>query len=280
MPHELRRFRDGDLTLSYEVHGTGERTLVYLHGLLLDAAVNRRLARALADEGNRVVLLDLPGHGASDRPRQAAAHRMDAYARRVLHLLEELGVDRAVVGGMSLGADVALQLAYQAPERLAGMVLEMPVLEDATPFAALLFTPLLSLTHYAEPLLRKTVSWARRVPRHRLGLLDQYFGPLLLEPEEIVAVLHGVLVGPVAPTAEQRQAMTMPALVIGHGADRLHPLGDARLLAGQLPNARLVEANSLFELRVAPGRLTREIAGFLDEVWAAEAAGGRSAVGV
>jgi len=199
MPHELRTFVDGDLTLSYEVHGSGSGTLVYLPGLLLDAAINRRLARDLADAGNRVVLLDLPGHGASDKPRRAAAHRMDAYARHVVRLLDKLGVDDAVIGGLSLGADVTLQVALLAPERVRAMILEMPVLESATPFAALLFTPLLAATHYAAPPARALSSLARRVPRHRLGPLDQVWGPLTLDPDEMVAVLHGVLVGPVAP---------------------------------------------------------------------------------
>ena len=51
------------LRLSYEVHGSGPQVLVYLHGLLLDGNLNRPLATALAEAGNRVVLLDLPGHG-------------------------------------------------------------------------------------------------------------------------------------------------------------------------------------------------------------------------
>lgn len=267
MPYELATFDDGDVTLSYEVHGSGDRLLVYLHGLLLDAAVNRRLARDLADAGNRVVLLDLPGHGRSDKPRRAAAHRMDAYARRVVHLLDELGADQAVVGGVSLGADVALQVATQAPERLRGLVLEMPVLEQATPFAALLFTPLLTVTYYGAPVLRGLARLARRMPRRLLGPFDQFFAPLTLDPEEMVAVLHGVLVGPVAPTEEERSLVTTPALVIGHRSDRLHPLGDASRLAAQLPNARLVEASSLVELRLTPARLTAEIGTFLDEVW-------------
>jgi pimeloyl-ACP methyl ester carboxylesterase len=270
MPHRLGTFRFGDVTLSYEVHGTGDRTLVYLHGLLLDAATNRRLALDLADLGNRVVLLDFPGHGRSDKPRRAAAHRMDAYARIVLHLLDELGIDRAVVGGMSLGADVTLLTAQLAPERLAGMVLEMPVLEQATPVAALLFTPLLAATHYAAPVVRVATSFIKALPRPWLGPLGQFIGPLTLDPDEMVAVLHGVLVGPVAPTAEERSELTMPALVIGHRSDRLHPLGDASRLAQQLPDARLVEARSFLELRLTPARLTREIADFLDDVWAAE----------
>lgn len=267
MPYEIGSFEDGDLTLAYEVHGSGDRLLVYMHGLLLDAAVNRRLARDLADAGNRVVLLDLPGHGRSDKPRRAAAHRMDAYARRVVHLLDELGAPQAVVGGVSLGADVTLQVALLAPERLRGMILEMPVLEQATPFAALLFTPLLTVTYYGAPLLRRLSRLARRVPRHLLGPLDQLFGPLTLDPEEMVAVLHGVLVGPVAPTEEERSLITTPSLVIGHRADRLHPLSDASRLAAQLPNARLVEARSMVELRVTPARLTTQIVEFLDEVW-------------
>ncbi len=270
-PHRLGSFERAGCTLSYEVHGGGARTVVYLHGLLLDAAVNRRLARDLAAEGNRVVLLDLPGHGASDKPRQAAAHRMDAYARLVVDLLDHLDVARAVVGGMSLGADVSLLVAANAPERVAGMVLEMPVLEQATPYAAMLFTPLLAATHYAAPALRLVSNLARRLPRSRLGLVDQVFGAVTLDPDDVVAVLHGILVGPVAPTIEERARIHVPALVIGHRADWLHPFGDAGRLARQLPSAQLVEAHSILELRVRPARLTAEIAAFLDRVWAGEA---------
>ncbi|MHB8219669.1 MAG: alpha/beta fold hydrolase [Acidimicrobiales bacterium] len=271
VPHRLGTLRSGERTLSYEVHGSGGRTLVYLHGLLLDAAVNRRLARDLAAAGNRVVLLDLPGHGASDKPRQAAAHRMDAYAGHVVDLLDHLDVARAVVGGMSLGADVSLMVATSAPDRVAGMVLEMPVLEQATPYAAMFFTPLLAATHYAAPALRLVSRLASRLPRSRLGPLDQVFGAVTLDPDDIVAVLHGILVGPVAPTIEERAGIGAPALVIGHRADWLHPLGDAGRLARQLPGAQLVEAHSILELRMRPARLTAEIAAFLDRTWTGEA---------
>jgi hypothetical protein len=60
----------------------------------------------------------------------------------------------------------------------------------------------------------------------------------------------------------------MPALVLGHRRDPVHPFSDAGMLAEELPNARLLEADSLVELRLHPERLTEEIAGFLDEVWA------------
>jgi pimeloyl-ACP methyl ester carboxylesterase len=87
------------------------------------------------------VLLDLLGHGGSDKPAHATQHRMDRYARQVVAVLDELGVDRAIVGGVSLGANVSLRVAVQAPERVAALLLEMPVLEWATPAAASLFVP-------------------------------------------------------------------------------------------------------------------------------------------
>ena len=92
----------GQYRLSYEVYGSGDRVLVWMHGLLLDADLSRGLARRLAAKGNRVVLLDLLGHGRSDKPRHAGPHRMDLYAEQVLCLLDELGADQVVLGGVSL----------------------------------------------------------------------------------------------------------------------------------------------------------------------------------
>ena len=88
----------GQYQLGYEIYGSGDRVLVWLHGLLLDANLSRNLARTLAARGHRVVLLDLLGHGRSDKPRHAGPHRMDLYARQVLSLLDELGVDQVVLG--------------------------------------------------------------------------------------------------------------------------------------------------------------------------------------
>jgi hypothetical protein len=61
--------------------------------------------------------------------------------------------------------------------------------------------------------------------------------------------------------------MHIPALVIGHQSDRIHPFHDAEQLADRLPDARLLQARSVLELRLRPERLTGEIAQFLDAVW-------------
>jgi pimeloyl-ACP methyl ester carboxylesterase len=257
----------GQYRLAYEVYGSGDRVLVWVHGLLLDAKLSRGLAGRLAARGNRVVLLDLLGHGRSDKPRHAGVHRMDLYAEQVLCLLDDLGVDQVVLGGVSLGTNVGLLTAVQAPERVRGLVLEMPVLESAVPAAALAFLPLLLEVHYARAALRLVSRAISRVPLPGLGPLDSFMAAATSDPDEIAAVLHGVLVGPIAPTIDQRRSITAPALVLGHGIDLIHSFADAKRLARQLPDARLIRTRTFAELWVRPGRLIAEISEFLDRVW-------------
>jgi pimeloyl-ACP methyl ester carboxylesterase len=256
--------------LAYEIHGDGDRLLVYLNALLLDANMNRGVAGALAERGSCVVLLDLLGHGRSDKPAHASEYRMDTYVEQVFALLDELGALDAVLGGVSLGANVSLLAAVRSPERVRGLVLEMPVLEWAAPAAALTFAPAVLGLHYCDRTAGFATALVRRVPRSGYGPLDSVLNAASLKPDSMAAVLHGLLVGPIAPTDDQRSAMTRPALVLGHRADLIHPFSDAVGLARQLPNARLLPAHSLLELRLRPRRLTAEIAEFLDDVWDGE----------
>ena len=126
---------------------------------------------------------------------------------------------------------------------------------------------MLLAVHFARPLVRRAASFVRRLPRTGIGPLDSAMNTLSTDPTETAAVLHGILAGPIAPTVSQRAAMDMPALVIGHRVDRIHPFHDAEQLARRLPNGRLIQANSMLELRVFPERLTREIGQFLDDTW-------------
>ncbi len=266
-PYEVGMFESGGVRLSYEVHGHGPRVLVFMHGILLDANINRRLAEDLAELGNRVVLLDLPGHGLSEKPRRASFHRMDTYAHHVVALLDHLGIETAVVGGVSLGGNVSLLVAAQDPDRVQGLIIEMPVLEWALPAAAATFIPMLLAVHFAQPVVRRIASVIRRLPRTGNGPIDSVMNAFSNDPVEIAAVLHGILAGPVAPTVVEREATDVPSLVIGHRVDRIHPFHDAEQLARRLPQGELLEASSVLELRLRPERLTTEINRFLDAAW-------------
>jgi len=252
--------------ISYDEYGAGERTLVLVHGLLMNRRMFDRLGPEMAERGNRVFAVDLLGHGRSDRPADMSQYSMTFFARQVEALLDHLDLKNAVVGGTSLGANVALELAYLEPKRVKGMMVEMPVLDNALLAAAVIFTPLMVTLRFAEPLLKLVAAGARRIPRSN-QLLDIGLDWIRQDPAPSEAVLEGLFLGSSAPHRQFRVQMEQPALVIGHHADPLHPFSDAGMLAEEMPNALLIEANSILEWRITPSRLDDELARFLDAVW-------------
>ena len=76
--------------LSYDEFGSGDRVVVLLHGLLLNKRMHEPLARELAQRGNRVVTLDLLGHGDSDRPRDMWRYSMSFFGEQTIALLDHL----------------------------------------------------------------------------------------------------------------------------------------------------------------------------------------------
>ncbi len=254
--------------LAYTVHGEGERTTVLMPGLLLSQKMQAPLARHLAKRGNRVVTFDPLGHGASDRPRQMWRYSIAEFAKQAIALLDHLELDKAIVGGTSLGANISLEVAATTPERLRGMIIEMPALDNAIPACAVAFTPLLFALTFGEPVMRVVSRGARAVPRWRLPLLTEIgLDALAQDPAPSGAVLQGILFGRTAPEHKVRQTIKTPAIVIGHPRDPVHPFSDADMLANELPNARLIDANSIIELRTHPKRLTSKIADFVDDCW-------------
>jgi pimeloyl-ACP methyl ester carboxylesterase len=259
-------FTLGGHRLAYTSYGEGPRVTVLVHGLLLSQRMHEQLAKALAEHGNHVITLDLLGHGRSDRPPDMWRYSMPAFGAEVIALLDHLGLDEAVVLGTSLGANTALEAAALAPERLRGMVVEMPVLDNALIGCALAFTPLMVALTFGEPAMRLLAQGARRVPRLPWQL-DIVLDTLRQDPKPSAAVLEGLFFGRTAPHRSERRKLETPTLVIGHQHDIVHPFSDAGMLAEELPNARLLQASSILELRLAPERLTREIAEFIDDCW-------------
>lgn len=265
--HVGQFFIDQD-RLEYTEFGAGDRWVVLLHGQLMPRRMHDPLARVLASEGFHVVTLDLLGHGRSDRPVDPKEYSMTMWGEQVVALLDHLGAPTAVVGGTSLGANVSLEVAALAPDRVQGLLLEMPVLDNAVEAGIIAFAPLLFVSRFFPPGVRLVAGSTRLVPRRLAG----FWGGIVLDtlnqrPASMAAVIHGIFFGRVAPPSRVRRTIEAPALVVGHPRDPIHLAADALMVAEELPNARHIGASSILEWRFWPDRLNQEAIAFVTEAW-------------
>lgn len=254
--------------IEYTEYGAGDRWVVLVHGQLMPRRMHQPLARAIASEGFHVVTVDLLGHGRSDRPVDPKEYSMTAFGEQVVALLDHLGAAQAVVGGTSLGANVALEVADLAPGRVRGLLLEMPVLDNALEAGLLAFGPPMFLARFFPLGITAVAKATRMVPR---GIVPFWVGigldTLNQRPAAMAATIHGIFFGRIAPSSRRRKQIKAPALVVGHPRDPIHPWADAEMLAKELPGARFVAARSIFEWRVRPERLDAEATAFVSECW-------------
>jgi pimeloyl-ACP methyl ester carboxylesterase len=193
---------------------------------------------------------------------------MTAFAEQVVALLDHLGAEQAVVGGTSLGANVSLEVADIAPDRVRGLIIEMPVLDNAVEAGILAFSPVM----FAARFLPFTVNGMRMVTRPIPRGLVPFWAGIVLDTldqraDAVAAVVHGLFFGRIAPSSKRRRAITAPAMVVGHPADPIHPAADAAMLADEMPSAKFVRARSILEWRFWPDRLNRAAIDFAQECW-------------
>ncbi len=259
--------------LEYTEYGSGDQWVVLLHGLLMPRRMQQPLARAMAAQGLHVVTLDLLGHGRSDQPADPLVYSMTAFGEQVVALLDHLGAEQAVVGGTSLGANVSLEVAVIAPERVKGLIVEMPVLNNALVAGILAFVPIMLAARYLPFTANSLQRLARSVPR---GIVPFWAGVGLdtvdHRADSIASVLHGVIFGRLAPSSRLRRQIQAPALVVGHPVDPIHPFVDADMLAAELPHVRMERATSILEWRVRPERLNALATDFARDCWHGQAA--------
>lgn len=256
--------------LEFTEYGAGAAWVVLVPAELMPRRMLQPLARVLAGEGFHVVTLDPLGHGRSDRPADPQAYSVTAFAEQVIALLDHMGAPQAVVGGVSLGANVALETAAIAPERVRGLILEAPVLDNGVEAGILTFGPLLLTARFVPLAVTALRRATRPVPR---GVVPFWAGIALdacdQRADAVAALVHGLFFGRAAPSARERRWITVPTLVVGHPVDPIRPLADAEMLAAELPNATLLRARTPLEWRLRPARLDRAAVDLAARCWRA-----------
>ena len=260
-------FIDGD-RIEFTEYGAGDRWVVLIHGQLMVRRMHQPLARFIAAAGFHVVTVDLLGHGRSDRPVDPKEYSMAAFGEQVVALLDHLGAEQAVLGGTSLGANISLEVADAVPERVKGLLVEMPVLDNGLEAGLIAFGPLMFVARFLPLSVTALRTVTRAVPR---GVVPFWVGIVLdtlnQRPAAMAATIHGIFFGRIAPSSRRRKQITIPALVVGHRGDPIHPAADAAMLAEEMPNARFVEARNILEWRYRPDRLNDEAVAFVRECW-------------
>ncbi|HEX2104233.1 MAG TPA: alpha/beta hydrolase [Solirubrobacteraceae bacterium] len=112
-----------DLYVTDEGEGT---PVVLLHGLTASHRYVVMGSKALERSGHRVIAYDARGHGKSDPAPEPQAYRYEDLRDDLVRVMDERGIDRAVLAGASMGAHTLLRLALEQPERAAGLVIITP----------------------------------------------------------------------------------------------------------------------------------------------------------
>ncbi len=108
-----------------ELNPEGEQTLIFVHGLGSYLKFWRAQLDAFAQQGYRVIAVDLPGYGKSEKPA-TFPYTMEAMADAVRELATLVNADQPIIVGHSMGGQTALSLAIRYPDAVGGLVLTSP----------------------------------------------------------------------------------------------------------------------------------------------------------
>ena len=200
----------GTNKVHYVTVGHGRQTIVFIHCWAGNLGFWREQVPALADKA-RLVLIDLPGHGQSDKPH--TAYTMDFFASAVLAVMRDAHVDKATLVGHSMGGAVICCVYRQAPEKVAALVsvdglLRRPqwTAEDAEKFVAPFRTP-----EYREH-AKQFVGSFFPIPGTE-ALRDQVLSEMLATPQYVMVGAMEGMFGPDQPDWGLK-AVNAPVLVI------------------------------------------------------------------
>jgi pimeloyl-ACP methyl ester carboxylesterase len=264
---------------AYRMAGSGPAILL-LHGLGCDSSTWLPVLPELAKRYT-VIAPDLLGHGSSDKPR--ADYTLGGYANAMRDLLTLLGVDKATVVGHSFGGGVAMQFAYQFPERTERMCMVAPggLGREVTPMLRALTLPGASIA-----LAGATIAPMRPVVRTTLNLLSRTGLPHTRDLGE-VAKVYTLLCDPGGREAVQRVTSTvidwrgqivrmtdrayltalLPVCIMWGTHDDVVPVAHAMVAEEHAPGARVYvfEDCGHFPQREQPERFARMLEQFIAE---------------
>jgi pimeloyl-ACP methyl ester carboxylesterase len=251
------RFADlNGVKVHYKVAGEGRPAVVLLHGFAASLFSWREVIGPLA-ESHTVVAFDRPGFGLTERPLPGewdgqSPYSPEAQADLTVALMDELGIDRAVLVGNSAGGTVAALTALRYPERVEALVLVDPAIyQGGMQFPGvvrwLLGTP--QARRLGPLFVRSIRDWGLEFGRSAWHdpskitdeIWDGYTKPLQAENWD-KGLYEVTLASRSLGLDKQLDEIQVPVLVVTGDDDRIVPTEQSIRLAGELPSAELALA--------------------------------------
>ena len=227
--------------------------VIFQHGLGGDAS---QVAEIFPDGPTiRRLTLECRSQGAS-KPGPFDLLSIKTFADDVLAFADSRGIEKFVVGGISMGAAIALRIAVIAPERIRGLVIARPAWlwnsapDNMRPFREVAFYLARADLAAAKDEFERSetgISLARHAPDNLASLLKFFSVP---EPLATAQLLDRISADGPGVTLEQIRALKVPTLVIAHGFDAVHPLDYGRTIAAEIHGAIFTEIRSKVESKV------------------------------
>jgi pimeloyl-ACP methyl ester carboxylesterase len=269
--------QSGGVTLAGEEAGEGT-PVVLLHGLTATRRYVVMGSRALERSGHHVVAYDARGHGASGPAPDPDAYDYDDLVEDLRAVLDDRGIDRAVLAGASMGAHTAVRFALDVPDRVAGLVIATPAFDpEESRDEGLVRWDALSeglrtggvdgfVEAYGEPQVpeqwRDTID---RVLRQHLAAHEH--------PEAVADALRAVSRSRPFESWDELAAIEAPTVVVASRdeADPGHPYAVGETYAERIPGAELrSEEPGSSPLAWQGGQLSKVISALAERAGAAE----------
>ena len=234
--------RPRGVTIPYAVVGDGAGPrMVFAHSLAAAALHAAPIFAPMVKRGWTVVTLDQRGHGAATGPAEADLYTPQAMGDDLLAIMDDVGWDRAWLGGGSMGCAPALTAAAAAPDRVEGLALLAPAFGRAVNVGAPHFARI-GAALATGGIEAGTAAWAEWVASKGMPpeAVEQHVSQLRLHDPAAMAVwLPAIGAWTVAAELDALRSFPGPVLAAAWTDDDLHPEALAAEIAGLAPRGRL-----------------------------------------
>ncbi len=256
---------------------SGKPTLLFLHGLSLSIH-NFRFNYPEFFDDYRVVALDFPGFGKSEMPN--ASYSIDFFVKFTKRFMDELGIDKAVLIGNSLGSHVALEFAVTNPQRVEALIVESAtgVRWQVGIFEYMILRAYITEDQFknvSEKKMREHIEWSwydqcpasEELVNHRIHFRRKYYDTLIYEYNNR-AFVRGLWHVVHDSVRYKVNKISVPTLIVWGEHDSVTHVRDARYLYRKIPGAKLEfikDAGHLAHIE-RPEAFNKVVRNFLNEL--------------